>query len=50
MDQEQGEQGPIVAKQTGDRPKITQNLVKKQNNEDTIKNNPLLKNSTYQLR
>ena len=40
MDPEQGEEGSIVARQTGDKPKSTQSIMQKQNNEDTIKNNP----------
>ena len=50
MDQEQGEESPIVAKQTGNRPKSTQNIVQKQHNEDTVKNKPQLENTTNQLR
>ena len=39
-----------MAKQTGDRPKSTQSIVWKQNNEDTIKNKPQLENTTDKLR
>ena len=46
MDQEQDEEEHVVAEQTGDRPKSTQIIVQKQNNE----NNLYLENTTDQLR
>ena len=48
MDQDEEEH--VVAEQTGDRPKGTQDIVQAQNNEDISKDTLHLENTTDQLR
>ena len=48
MDQDEEEH--VVAKQTGDKPKGTQDIVQAQNNEDISKDTLHLENTTDHLR